>query len=64
MSTPPILEELRRVRHRISEAIGHDPRKIVEYYAALRQSNDANIVIENTESASKEKTDSFAHDAE
>ena len=38
MTTPPILQELRRVRHEISAEIGHDPKRILEYYAALQAS--------------------------
>jgi len=38
MTTPPILEEIRRVRHAISAEIGHDPKRILEYYAALQDS--------------------------
>ena len=36
--TPPILQEVRRVRHEISAEIGHDPKRIREYYAALQAS--------------------------
>ena len=38
MTTPPILEEVRRVRHEISAEIGHDPKRIREYYSALQSS--------------------------
>ena len=38
MTTPPILEEIRRVRHQISAEIGHDPKRLREYYAALQES--------------------------
>ena len=30
-----ILDEIRRVRHEMSAEIGHDPRRIVDYYAEL-----------------------------
>ena len=39
MTTPPILEELRRVRHAMSADIGHDPAKIVEYFASIQERN-------------------------
>ena len=42
--TPPILEEIRRVRHEISAQIGHDPRRIVEYYAELQRTVSARTV--------------------
>ena len=38
MTTPPILEEVRRVRREISAEIGHDPKQIRGYYAALQAS--------------------------
>jgi len=33
--TDPGLEAIRRVRHEISEEIGHDPKKLLEYYRKL-----------------------------
>jgi hypothetical protein len=37
MTTPPILEEIRRVRHAMSADIGHDPAKIVDYFASMQK---------------------------
>lgn len=31
----PGLEEIRRVRHEISAEIGHDPKRLLEYYRKL-----------------------------
>lgn len=31
----PGLEEIRRVRHEISTEIGHDPKRLLEYYRKL-----------------------------
>ena len=42
--TPPILEEVRRVRHEISAEIGRDPRRIVEYYAELQRAVSARTI--------------------
>lgn len=36
MTTPPILEEIRRVRHAISAEIAHDPARIVDYFASIQ----------------------------
>ena len=36
MTKPPILQEVRRVRHEISAEIGHDPARFREYYAVLQ----------------------------
>jgi hypothetical protein len=30
------LEEIRRVRHEISSEVGHDPRRLLEYYRELQ----------------------------
>jgi hypothetical protein len=31
----PGLEEIRRVRHQISAELGHDPKKLLDYYRKL-----------------------------
>jgi hypothetical protein len=33
----PVIDEIREVRHRISEQCGHDPRRLVDYYIALQE---------------------------
>lgn len=33
--TDPGLEEIRRVRHEISAEIGHDPKRLLDYYREL-----------------------------
>jgi hypothetical protein len=35
--TPPILDEIRRVRHAMSDEIQHDPQRIVEYFSAIQR---------------------------
>lgn len=42
--TPPILDEIRRVRHAMSVEIQHDPKRIVEYFSS-KQRNLADRVI-------------------
>jgi len=44
MTTPPILEEIRRVRHAMSAEINHDPARIVEYFAAMQKKHANRIV--------------------
>ena len=44
MTDEPILDEIRRTRHAISEKINHDPRRIVAYYADLQQQHKDKIV--------------------
>lgn len=33
----PVIEEIREVRHRISERFGHDPKRLLEYYMRLQE---------------------------
>ena len=44
MTSEPILDEIRRVRHVISERIGHDPRRIVSYYADLQRQHRDRLI--------------------
>jgi len=36
-STDPTIDEIRAVRHRISEQFGHDPKKLCEHYMELQE---------------------------
>jgi uridine kinase len=33
----PVIEEIREVRHRISERFNHDPKRLLEYYMRLQE---------------------------
>jgi hypothetical protein len=33
----PIIDEIRKVRHQISEAHDHDPKKVIDYYIELQK---------------------------
>lgn len=44
MTTPPILDEIRRVRHAMSAEIEHDASKIVDYFAAIQRRNNHRVV--------------------
>lgn len=33
----PVIEEVRQARHQISESVGHDPARLVEYYMKLQE---------------------------
>ncbi len=37
MTSLPILDEIRRVRHAMSAEIGHDPNRIVGYFASIQR---------------------------
>jgi len=44
MTSPPILDEIRRVRHAMSAEMMHDTSKIVEYFAAIQRRNNRRVV--------------------
>jgi len=33
----PAIKEIRDVRHRISESVGHDPHKLIEHYIEMQK---------------------------
>jgi len=33
----PVIEEIREVRHQISERFDHDPKRLLEYYMRLQE---------------------------
>ncbi len=35
--TDPVIDEIREVRHRISERFDHDPERLVAYYIELQE---------------------------
>lgn len=37
MKDDPTIQAVRDARHRISEKVGHDPRKLVEHYRRLQE---------------------------
>lgn len=37
MKDDPAIAAVREARHRISELVGHDPRKLVAYYRKLQE---------------------------
>ncbi len=57
MKEDPIIDELRRVRHRISEQFAHDPHKLVEHYIKLQERHKDRILAKvNENSIEVEKT--------
>ncbi len=59
MKEDPIIDEVRRVRHRISEKFNHDPRKLVEHYLKLQERHKDRILTgDASNSRHVEKTDS------
>jgi len=37
LPSDPVIEEIREVRHRISERFDHDPKRLLEYYMRLQE---------------------------
>jgi hypothetical protein len=37
VKTDPVIDEIREVRHEISERFGHDPSRLVAYYMELQK---------------------------
>lgn len=51
----PVIDEIREVRHRISERFGHDPVQLVTYYVELqKQYRDRLIDTAKTEEGKKD----------
>jgi hypothetical protein len=44
MKDDPIIDAVREVRHRISESVGHDPQKLLEYYRKLQERHADRLV--------------------
>ena len=48
-STDPTIDEIRAVRHRISEQFGHDPKKLCEHYMRLQEEKYADRLVRSTD---------------
>ena len=51
MKDDPIIEAVRRVRHQISESVGHDPRKLLEYYRERQERYEGRLVCRESDSS-------------
>jgi len=40
----PVIDEIREVRHQISERFGHDPSRLVAYYMELQKKYQERLV--------------------
>jgi len=54
MKDDPIITALREVRHRISESVGHDPKKLIEYYKQLQRRHRNRLVSESADKRQRE----------
>ena len=62
MTTPSILEEIRRIRHAVSQRIGHDPHRIAAYYAELQHLHRDRIVNLSGDSSSESQVNRDGED--
>ena len=56
MEDDPIIDEIRRVRHRISEECGHDPKTLVEYFIRLQERHKDRLIRQRAESHTSKKS--------
>ena len=55
MKDDPVIARIREVRHRISEACGHDPRRLVEYYMKRQEEHTERLLKDGREKLSKQE---------
>jgi hypothetical protein len=48
MKDDPTIQAVRDSRHRISEMVGHDPRRLVEHYRHLQERHRERLVSQPT----------------
>jgi len=53
----PVIDEIRALRHRISERFGHDPAQLVAYYLELQQQYRDRLIdtLKTTEPENREE---------
>ena len=57
MDTDPIIDEIREIRHRISEQCGHDSARLVQYYIKLQETEYAGRLAETKPAAEQTRSD-------
>ena len=55
MKDDPVIARIREVRHRISEACGHDPRRLVEYYMKRQEEHAERLLKDEREKMPKQE---------
>ncbi len=56
----PVIDEVREIRHRISESCGHDPKKLVAYYMKLQEQYRDRLIGRSTATSPKVREDQTA----
>ena len=44
ISNDPVIDEIREIRHRISECCNHDPAQLVAYYMKLQERHRERLI--------------------
>jgi hypothetical protein len=52
----PVIDEIRAVRHRISERVGHDPRRLVDYYLELQKQFEDRLISTSFKHETEQKS--------
>ena len=55
MKNDPTITAVREARHRISQSVCHDPRKLIEYYKRLQERHRKRLVSESTDKPPRDK---------
>ncbi|CAK0757790.1 hypothetical protein CCP4SC76_3010004 [Gammaproteobacteria bacterium] len=48
-ASDPVIDEIREVRHHISERFDHDPTRLVSYYMEMQKQYQARLIEVNAE---------------
>jgi hypothetical protein len=51
MKDDPTIAAIREARHKISAAVGHDPRRLVEHYRALQKRHQDRLMSRDIKTA-------------
>ena len=57
MKDDPVIARIREVRHKISEAHGHDAKRVIDYYIQLQKKYKDRLVQGNTLAAPPPKAE-------
>ena len=55
MKGDPTIDEIRETRHCISEAVNHDPQKLVQYYRKLQERHQDRLISRGVNAFQVEK---------
>jgi hypothetical protein len=56
MKDDPAIQAVRDARHRISESVQHDPRKLVEYYRERQKRHRDRLILQEAKPPKKDES--------